>query len=132
MRAELEIANMLRAALATVLLAGLSTTAMASDRVRIVIDADLGGGYYYPVTDRYYYGDRYYGGRDYDRGYYYRPGRDYRYYDRGRYYGPRYYNKYPRRYYRDDRYFDHRYRGYRNYRENWGPRGKYYSRDRYR
>jgi len=98
---------MLRTALFAVLLTGLASTAMASDRVRVVVAYDSG---YHHVGDRYYSGrDR--GYRDYRHG-----GRHYGYdrrWDRGRYYGrsygwnSRYYDSYSR--YRDSRYDHYRY-----------------------
>lgn len=93
---------MLRTALIAVLLTGLASTALASDRdrVRVVISYDSGGYGYYHV------GDRYYSGRD--RGYYRDYRRDGRHrgydrrWDRGRDYGRSYgrsYNWSPRYYY---------------------------------
>jgi hypothetical protein len=98
---------MLRTALiAVLLLTGLASTALASDRdrVRVVVSFDSGGyGYYHA-------GDRYYSGRD--RGY----SRDYRGYSRD-------YRRDGRRYDHDRRWDRGRYSG-RNY--GWSPR-YYYS-----
>jgi hypothetical protein len=103
---------MLRTALFAVLLTGLASTAVASDRVRVVVAFDSGHGYH-SVRDHGYYrdyrhrghyhgydrrwdrgrhygwrGDRYRGDRHYySRPYYSRP--YYRSYDRGYYYGSR-------------------------------------------
>jgi hypothetical protein len=114
---------MLRTALFAVLLTGLASTAMASDRVRVVVSYDSGYSDhgYYSVRDRGHY-------RDYrNRGHY--PRYDRRW-DRGRHYGWRgdgYY--YSRPYYRsyDRGYYDRGY--YRDRGYYYGSRG--YRHDRY-
>lgn len=112
---------MLRTALFAVLLTGLASTAMASDRVRVVVSYDSGYGYH-SARDRGYYRD-------------YRHGRDYsrydRRWDRGRHYswrGDRHY--YSRPYYRS---YDRGYYGSRSYRgRDYGDRGYYYGSRGYR
>ncbi len=125
---------MLRTALFAVLLTGLASTAMASDRVRVVVSYDSGHGYH-SVRDRgHYYGSR--GYRDRDRDYRRGHSRYDRRWDRGRHYGygwrgDRYYYSrpyYSRPYYRSyDRGYYYGARGYRD--RDYGSRG--YRHDRY-
>jgi hypothetical protein len=109
---------MLRTALFAVLLTGLASTAMASDRVRVVVAYDSGYGYH-SVRDRGYYRDRDYRHRGYydrrwDRGRHYGYGsRGDRYYHSRPYYSRPYYRSYDRGYYRDRGYF-YGSRGYRH------------------
>jgi hypothetical protein len=107
---------MLRTALIAVLLTGLASTALASDRdhVRVVVSYDGGGYGFYYASDPYSYYGR---GRGHyrDRGYY---GYDRHYrYDR--------YSRYDRRHYGSSRHWD-RGRSYgRHY--GWSPRHHYSS-----
>jgi hypothetical protein len=107
---------MLRTALFAVLLTGLASTAMASDRVRVVVSYDSGYGYH-SVRDRGHYRDyrdyRHRGHSRYDRRW--DRGRHYGYGSWGsRYYYSRpYYRSYDRGYYRDRGYY-YGSRGYRH------------------
>ena len=101
---------MLRIALFAVLLTGLASTAMASDRVRVVVSYDSGYGYH-SVRDRGHYRDYRHRGHRYDRRW-----------DRGRHYGYRWRGD---RYYYSRPYYSRPY--YRSY-----DRGYYYSKRGYR
>jgi hypothetical protein len=115
---------MLRTALIAILLTGVASTAMASDRIRVAVSYDSGGYGYSRAGDRHYRdrghyrdhyrrGGRHYGydrrwDRDYGRSYGRNYGRSYGWSSR-HYYSPRpyYYGGYGR--YRDSRYGHGRY-----------------------